>query len=1221
MKILTLRLKNLNALKGEWKIDFTQSPFIDNGLFAITGPTGAGKTTLLDAICLALYHQTPRLGTISATSNDIMTRGTSECLAEVEFDIKGKAYRAFWSMRRARGKADGNLQSADVELAEVESKKVLATQVRPKSEEIERLTGLNFARFTKSMMLSQGDFAAFLNANEGDRAELLEELTGTEIYGQLSQAIHEKYKAAETTKREFKLKLEGVALLNEAQHNELTSQLGNVKAQLLTINTKIVSLREQLQWQQETAQNQHELNAANAALVAANKVYEEAEAELALLVVGEPAELLRLPHSALSQLNDDIQRIEKNFTLKQQQLPELESQQQIRHSAFENSEAHLVKAKEHQQQIETLINEKVIPLDTEINTLAHRIETKQQALADAKINQERAQKNHQTYSVELEGKKGSLDELAAYLNAHAANGKIAAEISGWKEKAARFSDDEHTLAEITKKISTTQQLKDSAEAELADKQRTTIDVLGLHEQSAEKVSLCEAKLTQILKNGDTASVNADISVLNSNWPVLAACEQLQRLYINHKNHHAEKTESLASLLLQIEKLKQERAELAASYKATQSHLKDVESLIKLDAELAHLRKELSPGEACPLCGATEHDASLMNIDVPETIAKRDTLTRTLDSIEKAGTQKREQISTAEFEKQQCEKGITEATTAFVQLEADWQQAMTTLNANVDILDVESFKQLQLTSKETQSRLNAQLSDIRAAEVELADAKSDKLLHQQQIESIKNDTSLLTAKVSQLDAQLSDFNTTKSNIEDTLANNRRTLINDIEHVGLSPDSNISEWLNQKQQDVEGFQRKFNLFNSLSHDIKAIEDKLLALNETKVTADNEIASYKASIQQSEAQREALHVQRNTLFPQGDIAAARREAQSELIAKEQRNKQSDEELREAQRALENANAQLKILTAELEEKQQAKEAKQIVFDAALSQSPFANEAEFLNALLPYEERQRLLQKKQQIEREQQNAQLLLSRVTEKQKTLLMHDKASVWQQSSVEATQANLHEQSETKDQLLAQQGQVSQQLDSNKQALEKQQNLLDEMREFETSYDDIAYLHSLIGSASGDKFRRFAQGLTLDNLVRLANQQLDRLHGRYQLTRKEKDSLGLSVLDTWQGDVVRDTKTLSGGESFLVSLALALALSDLVSFKTSIDSLFLDEGFGTLDAETLDVALDALDNLNASGKMIGVISHIEAMKERIPGQLKVTKRNGVGLSALEKKYAVT
>lgn len=111
-----------------------------------------------------------------------------------------------------------------------------------------------------------------------------------------------------------------------------------------------------------------------------------------------------------------------------------------------------------------------------------------------------------------------------------------------------------------------------------------------------------------------------------------------------------------------------------------------------------------------------------------------------------------------------------------------------------------------------------------------------------------------------------------------------------------------------------------------------------------------------------------------------------------------------------------------------------------------------------------------------------------------------------------------------------------------------------------------------------------------------------------------------MDTWQGDVARDTKTLSGGESFLVSLALALALSDLVSHKTSIDSLFLDEGFGTLDGETLEIALDALDHLNASGKMIGIISHVEALKERIPVQLKIHKSAGSGVSRLDPQYAV-
>mgnify|MGYP002700817700 CR=1 FL=1 len=101
-------------------------------------------------------------------------------------------------------------------------------------------------------------------------------------------------------------------------------------------------------------------------------------------------------------------------------------------------------------------------------------------------------------------------------------------------------------------------------------------------------------------------------------------------------------------------------------------------------------------------------------------------------------------------------------------------------------------------------------------------------------------------------------------------------------------------------------------------------------------------------------------------------------------------------------------------------------------------------------------------------------------------------------------------------------------------------------------------------------------------------------------------------------MRDTRNLSGGEWLLVSLALALALSDLVSHKTQIESLFLDEGFGTLDNETLDTALDALDSLNASGKMIGVISHVEAMKERIPVQIKVQKLNGLGTSCLADSF---
>ncbi|MBY0446227.1 MAG: chromosome segregation protein SMC, partial [Burkholderiales bacterium] len=204
-----------------------------------------------------------------------------------------------------------------------------------------------------------------------------------------------------------------------------------------------------------------------------------------------------------------------------------------------------------------------------------------------------------------------------------------------------------------------------------------------------------------------------------------------------------------------------------------------------------------------------------------------------------------------------------------------------------------------------------------------------------------------------------------------------------------------------------------------------------------------------------------------------------------------------------------------------------------------------------------------------------------------------------------------------QLAQRQGEIRGALQGDDARRSGQAALFDEIAAKNVDYDYWQHLNSLIGSADGAKYRKFAQGLTLDHLIHLANRQLERLHGRYQLLRKGELELG--IIDTWQGDVARDTKTLSGGESFLVSLALALALSDLVSHKTSIDSLFLDEGFGTLDGETLEIALDALDHLNASGKMIGIISHVEALKERIPVQLKIYKSAGLGLSQLDKQYA--
>jgi exonuclease SbcC len=162
---------------------------------------------------------------------------------------------------------------------------------------------------------------------------------------------------------------------------------------------------------------------------------------------------------------------------------------------------------------------------------------------------------------------------------------------------------------------------------------------------------------------------------------------------------------------------------------------------------------------------------------------------------------------------------------------------------------------------------------------------------------------------------------------------------------------------------------------------------------------------------------------------------------------------------------------------------------------------------------------------------------------------------------------------------------------------------------TRHEVLAAVNQAIGSSDGDKFRRFAQGITLDRLTELANRHLASLNPRYRLARAE--GLGLTIVDRDMGDEVRSTRSLSGGERFLASLALALALSGLEGRRSFVDTLLVDEGFGSLDAATLDVAIDALEGLQSEGRKVGVISHVAAMHDRIPVQIRVEKA-GAGRS---------
>jgi exonuclease SbcC len=194
-----------------------------------------------------------------------------------------------------------------------------------------------------------------------------------------------------------------------------------------------------------------------------------------------------------------------------------------------------------------------------------------------------------------------------------------------------------------------------------------------------------------------------------------------------------------------------------------------------------------------------------------------------------------------------------------------------------------------------------------------------------------------------------------------------------------------------------------------------------------------------------------------------------------------------------------------------------------------------------------------------------------------------------------------------------GAINQKLKDNEIAKNEQGEKIKKLEQQRVISKKWEALNGLIGQKDGAKYSRFAQGITFEIMVSHANKQLIKLTDRYLLTRDTNEPLDLNIIDNYQAGECRSTKNLSGGESFIISLALALGLSGMSSKNVRIDTLFLDEGFGTLDEETLEIALDALSSLHQEGKLIGVISHVGSLKERINAKIEVVKGNG-GISTL-------
>ncbi|GAB7220062.1 AAA family ATPase [Vibrio comitans] len=1223
MKILNLTFENLNSLKGKWHIDFSSPSFIESGLFAITGPTGAGKTTILDAICLALYQETPRLGGISTSNNEIMTRGTASCSAEVEFEVKGKAYRAHWSMRRSRNKADGNLQQATVELAEVDSGTIIADKVKTKNEQVNEITGLDFSRFTKSMMLSQGQFAAFLNANANDRAELLEELTGTEIYGLISERVHQHYSDAKIALGQLNARAEGVALLSQDQLKELNEQQQklsslstNQQSQLAVYQTQLNWWRQQHALEQKVTVQQNVFNTAQAE-------HQDQQPDIEKLHRSAPAEGLRTSFELWTSTKTESEQLESQIVVKQQSIDEQNKALEPLQECMHQTQMSVNQAVEQQSHLRELVQQKIVPLDTRI--AEQKKSAAQQSVTTMESTQALQDQNKKKLelSAEIESASKALTEAKVYLDAHAKDeclqGALPLWMQSYKQYAQALIKSKRTTESVTSlsaDYSKGKQSIDLTQQEVQELQRVLLE-------KSKHLSSTQQQLEMALKEGDAATLHEQLQTLQSRQLVYIRLENGNAKYADNCKEIQELTQLVDQQTLFTAQKQQQVTELRNKQAQLEQSVSDISQLLDQESELAKYRAQLDNHSPCPLCGSAEHPVlqSSGNLDVNNLLTR---LTDTKHQLTQANTelkQQEAQLNTQLSHLQHAQKRHPALVQEREKIEEGWRTLTASHGLVLELGDSRAVEQLLRENSDQQQAIN--LQHKRLAVLQTNRDEANKAQQECQVS--------LTAKTDNLNTQSNALALINSKLESAQSEAKQwsdaastvwsELATQVKESGFNlPQADTEQWFTQKQKDLTLWIKLTSELQQTEQQLDRLRTQSKSLDESLVSANSRLVHEQSRLKEMESALLNDENQRRELFADKSVTLESEKMRVEVEKAEKFYKV----------AIENRDAckgQIATLTGELTSMHKQRQLlidtlmqRTQTWETELQASPFSTINEFQAALLSKEERDRLTSKIEESKKRLEHAKATLSSassavVAHKQE---VEDKGWELQpQDTLEHEYSLVKQQSE---QTLKQQGEITQQIASDQDNRQRLSGLLKEIETSQQEYVDISHLNSLVGSAKGDKFRKFAQGLTLENLVYLANKHLTRFHGRYELQRKSDDGLALQVLDTWQGDAVRDTKTLSGGESFLVSLALALSLSDLVSHKTSIDSLFLDEGFGTLDAETLDMALDALDNLNASGKMIGVISHVEAMKERIPLQIKVSKRSGLGVSELSREYAV-
>lgn len=1270
MKLLKVIMYNLASLEGEQVIDFESEPLRSADLFSIVGETGSGKSTILDAVCLALYGLAPRFYGADnfdyyhteRPNNDqvldpddprnILRKGTKECFAEVMFLARdGFRYRARWSCSIARinyTRPERRLYRITVDEAGRTSEKEvdITGGGRPKrghkninNEGLDRIIGLDYAQFTRTVMLAQNSFANFVKADDKDKAVLLEKLTGTELYTAVARKIYEFYKEAEAAYSEVfnQIKAFAVHQLSDEKLAEVEAHKEELDARFRSLQTELQKLKDQQKWYAdlctlEVAFADEEAKWKQASEKA--RSLQSVRDELRLLDEVAP---IRDVYQTCMNLQRELKELTEEVGRKQLQCSALEKEEAEKRKLLLDVKENYNVAREKQEQMLPLVTEarkQKVELDAQQATVT-RLKEEESSLAKKKELLKKEQAENAAQIGELQKRQAEAERILAELMPH----------RDMLENKNAVSDRLESLDKAVKRWQ-----KESADwkkncVELENQQQACREEENRLQKLDEELVLCRENIqqkTQALAGVDIEALQQRMADVTKCYTDLERLRKLQAAVTERRKSLSANRLASEQITKELDAAMREVKELTTEREEINRLLPGLEEAWQLASSRSaeHMRAALKPGEPCPVCGAREHPyaegiAEVLQPVKEEIARRRKRLTEIEERLDASPGGLRLLCSELNGKLSALREGTGRLNAELTEAVGEWTALVVAYPVlPVDVVQADASVLSALLTTET-DRIVAQGKQARAEQNAYQQAQNEltamrrtydekQTLCSRQWEELHRRAAELKQRQGQSEQKCAEL----QQLERTNGELREALRQDV---------SLPDWEQAFEQDFEGLlNRLSDMYDKYREATRVQQESVGLLNERKVAAgalEKQLAECQAAVKENKEEiagavqiYEAKQKSYMQVLGDADPDETERKLKLQLEEAEKQVQLADKAHNEVVESYSRLSGFVKAAEEQYRKKQVDGTIAQAGVDDFITR--YNESAEHTDVL----SKERLDMcfspsadwsgKREQIRQADENVKWCQGQMEARRKALETHRALQVIplellgeECHPAEMLQEKMQQVQASSEELDKERLQVGGMLMAHRRSMEQMQSVGEELERRRKAYQDWKELNDILGNANGDKFRETAQCFTLRFLIRQANEQLRLLNHRYSL-EQVKDSLGIRVIDHDRADEVRNISSLSGGETFLISLALALGLSSLSSRNIPMCNLFVDEGFGTLDTNSLNMVIDALSSLQSmQGKKVGVISHTAEMRERIRTQIRVVKVGSGGKSTIE------